>query len=562
MPENNRLINPPLANRGLRVRELDGLSDREIVQRILDHDHPRELIQRLSEQDFFWLVKKVGEEEYLPLLRLATSEQRQYILDLEIWEKDHLVEDAVFDWLSRLNSADNEDLVWWLFNEGELLACHFLFRNIEILVREPDEELDVTADFFTPDDTFYVRVINPKYRDLIEDVIMNMFDEDSTRARALLEELGGVIPPEIEEEIYRVRTIRLAEQGFLPFHEAMAVFSPLDPESLRGTDGLTTSGTVDEETKGMVPVIPLHHGGSGTILMEALHDAAHPELIDRVRLEFAGLCNRIISADGLSHLEFDTLIEKCRKAAGYIQIALEKLCGGEHDPALRLIRENSLESLFRVGFGFAVNLKREARDWIDRSWFTGRKLETSFWGVPWGSLLTGLLHAKPHYFTGTGEKEYRDFERTSELDETRTALQHIMVLDDLLKRLDEDYHLGDSGGLPEETTAHALIMTFWARRVLKIEPGFSPLSTGQARSFFEHLRKGEPGAPFHMPGAEDLFVAEMTAYLADGSADRTRTLAGALSILWNRFREEYETVPSTALQGRYSRFIAISEPSE
>ncbi len=516
MPENNKLINPPLANGGLRVGELDDLSDKEIVQRILDHDHPRELIQRLSEQDFFWLVKKVGEEEYLPLLRLATSEQRQYMLDLEIWEKDHLVEDALFDWLTRLNNADTEDLVWWLFNEGELLACHFLFRNIELIVREPDEELDITEDYFTPDDTFYVRVINPKYRDLLEDIIMNMFDEDSTRARALLEELGGVIPTEIEEEIYRVRTIRLAEQGFLPFHEAIAVFSPLNPESLRGSEGLTPRREVDEETRGMVPVIPLHHSGSGTMLMEALHDAAHPELIDRARLEFAGLCNRIISAEGLSRLEFETLIEKCRKAAGYIQIALEKLCGDEHDPAIRLIRENSLESLFRVGFGFAVNLKREAQAWLDRSWFTGRKLEASFWGVPWGTLLTGLLHATPHYFIGTGEKEYRDFERASELDETRTALQHIMALDDLLKRLDEAFRLGDSIEMPEETAVHSLIMTFWARRVLKIERGFLPLSTGQARSFFDHLRKGETGAPYRMRGAEDLFVTEMTAYLPEG----------------------------------------------
>jgi len=40
------------------------------------------------------------------------------------------------------------------------------------------------------------------------------------------------ISNETEEELYRLRTNRLAEYGFASFEEALAVYAPLDPSVL------------------------------------------------------------------------------------------------------------------------------------------------------------------------------------------------------------------------------------------------------------------------------------------------------------------------------------------
>jgi len=41
-----------------------------------------------------------------------------------------------------------------------------------------------------------------------------------------------VLPAETEEEAYRLRTVRLAEKGFLPFSEAVGIYKPMTPDEI------------------------------------------------------------------------------------------------------------------------------------------------------------------------------------------------------------------------------------------------------------------------------------------------------------------------------------------
>jgi len=319
--------NPATQSLELQVQDLDRLSGGDITKSILESATPAKTVQSISEQDFFWLMKKAGEEEYLPLLKLASTEQRQYILDMELWTRDQLKGDVTFEWLERLRGADPDHLAWWLFHEGQDLAHLILFRNIDVIVKGPDEELDLPDEFFTNDDVIYIRVINYKHYDTIRKIIELLFREDENYARNLIEEVASIIPAEMEEDMYHQRATRLAEAGFLPFDEASAVFSPLGQEILETGETLPQRFTrTDKEIQSSVPVLPLLNAGAENILVRALSDIGDTSLIDRARLEFAGLCNRITAAEGLGDLDPDILREKCRKAGGYINIALEKVC--------------------------------------------------------------------------------------------------------------------------------------------------------------------------------------------------------------------------------------------
>ena len=126
----------------------------------------RACTRTLPNEDFFWLIKKIGEDECLPLLEMASEVQWQYILDLELWRKDCLDMESTATWIKRLETADCQRFVRWMFSEGESFAFLHFSKQIEVFVLErKDEVRDFPEGFFSLDGVFYIRVIDPAYRE-------------------------------------------------------------------------------------------------------------------------------------------------------------------------------------------------------------------------------------------------------------------------------------------------------------------------------------------------------------------------------------------------------------
>ena len=122
------------------LREFDRLGGREILERVLREADPRALVEAFPAGDFYWIVKKVGADDCLPLLELATPDQWQYLLDLEVWDRDEINGAEVLAWLKRLVEADRPRTVRWLINEGSPLLYYTLQMSIEVMVREEDNK--------------------------------------------------------------------------------------------------------------------------------------------------------------------------------------------------------------------------------------------------------------------------------------------------------------------------------------------------------------------------------------------------------------------------------------
>lgn len=383
---------PVLTNTVTLVKDLCSLSGKEIVGRILEHKSPGRVVQELPPLDFFWLVKRVGGDDCVPLLELASADQWQYLLDLELWRKDRLDLQQASLWLKRLYQADHVRLMRWLFSEGKDFAFYFFSKSIQVFVREEDEPYDLPNGFFCIDRGLYIRAINSEHRDTLEKIIRAMADEDFVQCRTFLLGLADLIPAEIEEEMYRLRNTRLGEHGFFPFEEALSVYASLDPKRIgdeRSSD--LTDVIYKEEIRAMVPVSPLYSAGANNIVTKTASRITDPLFVDRIRLEFAGLCNQILSADGLPVGDAEVLIRACRKAAGYLNLALEGLCGNKISTTEQLLRSHSLKSIFRVGFGLVLKLKWQAEQWFERSWFSRNGFGTDFWGSSGGRFLRDCL---------------------------------------------------------------------------------------------------------------------------------------------------------------------------
>ena len=129
--------------------------------------------------------------------------------------------------------------------------------------------------------------------------------------------------------------------------------------------------SVSLEDAGSVPRWPLQSIQERNLLAKTISNISDEALLDRIRLEFAGLCNQILSAEGLSNWDMDNLQEIQMQAAGYLNLILKERCHAERGnedikTAEDLLRMNTLVSLFRAGFGLALNLKWKAQGWLKR----------------------------------------------------------------------------------------------------------------------------------------------------------------------------------------------------
>jgi len=544
------------------VREIISLSGSVALSRILALDKPEEFVRNMAHVDFYWVVKKVGEEDALPILQMASLEQWGFLLDLDLWIKDRLDLGQASDWIGRLLQADPDRLVRWLLSEGEYFNYFFLSKMLQVEFKSKDEMHEVEEGFITLDGIYYLRVFDPEREEVVRNLLQHLASKDYMRYQAILMGLSGVAPAEVEEEMYRRRNVRLSEDGFLPYEEAVSVYTVLKKDLVkeRTPAAVGDSGFPGEE-HAEAPLMPILNVSDNHLMVEAMRRSADPLLLDRIPLEFGGLCSQVFSAEGVSENTAEALEDAVRKAAGYVNVGLERWCGRDLALCEQVLRENTLLDLFRSGFSMALQVRWDTEQWLKTAWFTRRGFRPAFWEEEWGATLVGVVQKRPLLFDGSLKEEpYRVFESLEELDACRRTMRRLMALDRLLEALVDRHPLDEKWSKDPLFTFHSLLFSFWARKQLGFPPGFSPLSLDQVRDLFRFLRSDAQKPPFGMPGFKGVFVKDFIAYAPDSESTDQALLEDTLGILWDKFTEEYALVGTADLDGRFLRFILSSPP--
>ena len=541
------------------LRELISMSGREALDRILEQKYPQQYVQDMTSVDFFWLIKKIGEDDALPILKLASPEQWQYLLDMELWRENRIDPEQISTWLERFHRSDPSRLVKWLGSYGQALAYLYMFKNIQVEIKNLDEDEEFPEDFITYDGTYFVRILNKDHEEMIGSILREMAKENYEQYQTLILGLAGIIPAEAEENMYRVRNVRLAEEGFLPNEEALSVYAYLKADTLLKDRPLQEHFLSNgEAARTLVPMTPLLYSQGNNFLAGVVSRLTDPLLLDRIRLEFAGLCNQIISADGLVVSDFQDLLQVCRKTAGYLSLGLERLTKGALPLLEQVLKQNPLNDIFRVGFGLALELKWEAEKWVKEAWFHNKGLNSDFWGEEWGPTLSGLLQRRPIFFSGHLEKEnYREFEQWSDVESCKEYLNHMIALDSILENLTSKYPLPSTRMKDPLLTFHPILFSFWARKQLKLKPGLAPISVEQMRAFFGNIRGKTEQVPYRMAEYEEVFVKDLMSLSPECEPAEKTQLEETLTLLWKLFVDEYARVSVSELDERFSRFLFI-----
>ncbi len=545
------------------------------LEAIIDSPQAIPLVHSFPEQDFHLLINDIGMEDALPLLSMASNKQWEHILDQEVWERDRIQYDAVTKWLGLLLQADPRRLINWLSTDNIHFLELYLFNNIEIKKRVHDQDpADLGPNFVTFDDVYYFRMLdrtpvpptesasekeNEKLRfEILSRMLSLIAENDFTLYHHILLESSSIIPAESEEEIYRLRNVRLAEKGFLPFDEATGIYQPV---SSFETESIKKKGISKKAAKGTVlsaPLYPVAMIGQDNFFSTALKIIDTQEILQHIQLEFAGLCNQIVTADQKTIQEKEELSHIVKKACGYINIGIQHLTENETpapNQTAAIIERFPLSHIFRIGFEQALKQKWRAEKWHKTSWFADSGLSLAFWDEKWMGVLGGLLIKKPLFFDNykTGVL-YREFASVADVNDTRQILSEIIAFDNLLSLISVKPKKGRESFL----TYKNLIFTLWARDFLglpEVQDGPPPLTLNEFKGFFDKIftRKKQASVKF-----KEIDISVKTAFLdwlsgRTGLTDYeiTEKMGSTLEDLFSEMENEYKEVSPKDLDPRY-----------
>jgi hypothetical protein len=558
-------------------REILSQPAEKALDLILEHPQPTALIQSFPRQDFYLLVNEIGPEDAVPLLAQASDRQREFILDMEIWGKDHFITEGGLRWLQLLLAADPVRLIPWLAEQKTGFLELVLSKSIEIRIRDQDQDpSDFGPGFITYDDVIYFRILDRtgspevkadpedlqarERREAVGELLHRLASWEHSKYQAILLEAMGVIPAESEEAEYRLKGVRLAEEGFLPYEEAVGIYQPLDPRFLgMHFDKRRFTGR-DPLRRFHIPDSPAAWVDPGSRFGGALKRIEPGEIFYEVQSELVALCNQVIAADQRHLRDRDELRKAVRKVCGYLSIGLDAAAGETPDAirAAAIVQRYPLADLFRIGFGRCLDLKWRAERWVNGSWFRKAGLPLTFWDEAWTGVIGGLLLKRPLCFDPEGgEGMYREFERSEDIRRAAGVLSSAMAVDDLLGQVDP--RLDDE--IPRRTVSYkSLLLTLWASDMLGLSvfaeqsPLAAALALGRFREFFRSLFPDAPVSdgcrriPQHMKSAFLQWLERSAGMTRDAIG---QAVGNVLASLFEALEEEYGRVAADDLDPRF-----------
>ena len=555
-------------------RELFTIREEEALDYLVSAREALPLVHSCPEEDFFFLMHRIGAEDFLPVLGMAKERHWQYILDQEIWTEDVPDLWEATRWYAMLFAAAPDRFVEWMGKEKVEELDYYLSVNYEVRIREHDEDPSDFGDGFeTVDDVVYYRLKEPSDAEFMDthtktlrenfltEFMKGLAGKDHERFMAILTESSAVIRAEAEEDALRWRNVRLAERGFMPPEDAVAIFRPLVKGELEadGRKVLREAMSVAEMTA--VPGFAGEALRRDATFSDALSVFEDDGIPAELFLEMAALCNRLISADKTVIRAKEALDVVVEMALAYLRIGVARV-SGENAPSARtmatVLKNYRLEHVFRAGYGEIMRVKWAVERWKKEAWFLKSGLPLTFWGERWVGTLAGFLLERPKAFdpqakTGT---YYGEFETAGDVDAAIAIVNDIMAMDDVLALL----------GITEVDPQGRyldwknLLLTLWARFEmdgLDAKAPVVPLELPAFRPVYASWWEEETGDRVIPDSVKGRFLSWLAKACDITAADLADRVGPTLEALFEEILQELGPVRPESLDPRFAILVLL-----
>lgn len=564
-------------------KDILALDSNKALDMILGSNLPATLVQSFPDQDFYFLMYRIGVDDFIPILSLGSYEQWEYIIDMDVWDGDRIDLPQMTKTLGLLFKADSKRLMRWIINEKPELLEYYFFKNMQVRIREHDEDpSDFDDGYRTIDDVFYVKFpeipdILPDYlkdrndveklkkdRQASEELILAMLntvaDMDLSVYQSILLESCSIISAEAEESQLRLKNVRLAEKGFFPHYEAVGIYQPSTLENLRKKPEKYLRAPVYGTSLPLPPQYPAGLLSNNSLFAKSLA-LVDDNMLLNLESEFAALVNRLISADKKTIHEKEDLEQIIKKACSFLDLGLG-LIHGEKNQCLPgqgavLIRKYWLEDIFRIASAAGIRLKRKAEKWYIKSFPRQNNLPLRFFGEKWFGLMGGLLLDRPMYFDNYKSGVlYREFACPADIQTSSENLDQLILFDRIIQALCPGITL------PLNVNYKNIILTLWARNRLGLDLSLSPIPINTFKKFFEQLfafeKDTEKTALIKTISADKrkdllLWLSEQLSIntsVEQKQKELCKTIQPVLTELFDELEDEYGTIKPDDLDSR------------
>jgi hypothetical protein len=384
----------------------------------------QEVVQVLPPEEIYQMVKAIGEGEALPILSLVTSEQMQFIFDLEWWIGDRFQPKRALDWLVLLDKCYEPQTLAWLMTEE--FDQKVMLMQALIKVYKQDEMTDSykgteELEHFTLDgvyDIFFKIQETGPIRKLLSLLYVNF----PAVFNSLMEAVIWYPLTKTVERAYHWRMSRISDRGFPEIEEALAVYSPLDVESIK----LPVPAVEDFASDGNSRVPPqyiLASADTTNFLGQCVALLEDRNRLDAIHWELVCLANKVLVADREDPANTENREKVFRKVLGYVNIGLELAAENDAEKGKKILERSWMRFLFQAGYHRLMSLKWQAESFLKEQ---GTYLDPLF--TPFEKeQLTALIHRFPqilHFSKEEKTLEERNFE----------TLDDILGVDSLLSR--------------------------------------------------------------------------------------------------------------------------------
>jgi hypothetical protein len=322
------------------------------------------IVPSIPIEELYYLVRGIGLEDATDIVQLASPEQVQGCLDLDLWERDRLSMPQVLAWFDVLAELSPSRLARVIRALDEELIALVVGRQARVYDRGVGESPDDESPFVvyrTPDSSFTVefRTTTSTAARTIERFLARLYDAEPDLARAILIDAKWGTTAELEDESFRWRTARLADLGFPSYDEALGVYRRIDPARVAPQMPPAFEPTAAEPAALPVPFADAF--GGDTLLERALADIDDPDTLARVSASLVALLNRVLVADRVDPSDVDRVREVTARARDTLSLFLDRATGGDVSSATVLLERAPLVDVFRGGATLVADLAARAR---------------------------------------------------------------------------------------------------------------------------------------------------------------------------------------------------------
>lgn len=378
---------------------------RQRMEALLAADDPEAAIVALPATELYQIIAEVGLDEAIELVAFATPEQLRGCLDIDVWDRDQLQAEAMTPWLQALIDTGYDKLgqVWEKLDTEFTALVLQRFTRVYDLSQEETVPDDVDGPIINTPDTFFALEVLAEDEEtvsVVNRVIDYLYraDPNGILARHSIMAARSEPTAELEEMSYRWRAGRMADLGYVDYYEALEVFRPLDPVSVRigeGTeDHFAKPDPEDAEqvagSFGLMPAAMAQAVVGASFLARTLDRIDDPDELARLETSLMVLINKVLAATRVPPGKPEALREGAEHAAATVSLGLESLSQGDLTRAAQAVRSVSLTRLHRLGHTLTLRLARMARTLAPRAVTAGEHD---------GAVLAALLRQRPWFST-------------------------------------------------------------------------------------------------------------------------------------------------------------------